>query len=58
MKTASPTNMEIPSPKRINAKTMVFFFMRYRCHSILDWNWDEDRSYIRTKYGPENVSRL
>jgi len=28
------------------------------CHDILDWNWDEDRSRIRTKHGPENVSRL
>jgi predicted transposase YbfD/YdcC len=28
------------------------------CHYILDWNWDEDRSRIRTGHGPENVSRL
>ncbi len=28
------------------------------CHYILDWNYDEDRSRIRTGYGPENVSRL
>jgi len=28
------------------------------CHYILDWNFDEDRSRIRTGYGPENISRL
>jgi len=28
------------------------------CHYILDWNYDEDRSRIRTGYGPENISRL
>lgn len=28
------------------------------CHYILDWNYDEDRSRIRTGHGPENVSRL
>ena len=28
------------------------------CHYILDWNFDEDRSRIRTSYGPENISRL
>jgi len=28
------------------------------CHYIIDWNFDEDRSRIRTGNGPENVSRL
>ena len=28
------------------------------CHYILDWNYDEDRSRIRTGYGPENMTRL
>jgi predicted transposase YbfD/YdcC len=28
------------------------------CHYIIDWNFNEDRSRIRTGYGPENVSRL
>ena len=28
------------------------------CHYIIDWNFDEDRSRIRTGYGPENMSRL
>ena len=29
-----------------------------RCHYIIDWNYDEDRSRIRTGYGPENITRL
>lgn len=28
------------------------------CHYMIDWNYDEDRSRIRTGYGPENVTRL
>nr|CBX27582.1 hypothetical protein N47_H24040 [uncultured Desulfobacterium sp.]CBX27848.1 hypothetical protein N47_C19060 [uncultured Desulfobacterium sp.]CBX28677.1 hypothetical protein N47_G40010 [uncultured Desulfobacterium sp.]CBX29354.1 hypothetical protein N47_J03350 [uncultured Desulfobacterium sp.]CBX30423.1 hypothetical protein N47_Q17460 [uncultured Desulfobacterium sp.] len=28
------------------------------CHYILDWNYDEDRSRIKTGYGPENMTRL
>ncbi len=28
------------------------------CHWIIDWNYDEDRSQIRSGYGPENVTRL
>jgi len=28
------------------------------CHSILDWNWDEDRGTIRTGHGPENITAL
>ena len=27
-------------------------------HYIIDWNYDEDRSRIRTGYGPENMTRL
>lgn len=28
------------------------------CHWLIDWNYDEDRSQIRSGYGPENVTRL
>jgi nucleoside-specific outer membrane channel protein Tsx len=28
------------------------------CHYIIDWNYNEDRSRIRTGYGPENMTRL
>jgi predicted transposase YbfD/YdcC len=27
-------------------------------HNIIDWNYDEDRSRIRTGFGPENITRL
>lgn len=27
-------------------------------HYLIDWNYDEDRSRIRTGFGPENISRL
>jgi len=27
-------------------------------HHKIDWNYDEDRSRIRTGFGPENISRL
>jgi hypothetical protein len=26
-------------------------------HYIIDWNYDEDRSRIRTGFGPENITR-
>ena len=29
-----------------------------RLHYIIDWNYDEDRSRIRTGFGPENITRL
>lgn len=29
-----------------------------RCLWVIDWNYDEDRSRIRTGFGPENVTRL
>ena len=25
---------------------------------MIDWNYDEDRSQIRTGHGPENITRL
>ena len=28
------------------------------CHYIIDWNYDEDRTRIRTAFGPENITRL
>ena len=27
-------------------------------HYIIDWNYDEDRSRIRTGFGPQNITRL
>jgi predicted transposase YbfD/YdcC len=29
-----------------------------KCHYIIDWNYNEDRSRISKGYGPENITRL
>jgi hypothetical protein len=34
------------------------FTRQNSCHYIIDWNYDEDRSRIRTGHGPENMTRL
>jgi hypothetical protein len=34
------------------------FTRQNSCHYIIDWNYDEDRSRIRTGHGPENITRL
>jgi len=36
----------------------VHWSIENSCHYIIDWNYDEDRSRIRTGYGPENITRL
>jgi len=46
------------SPQRLLAINRGHWTIENSCHYILDWNWDEDRSRIRTGYGPENMSRL
>lgn len=32
--------------------------MRFRCHYVIDWNYNEDRDRIRTGHGPANITRL
>lgn len=46
------------TPQQVLTVNRGHWSIENSCHYILDWNWDEDRSRIRTKYGPENVSRL
>ena len=46
------------TPQQVLQANRGHWSIENSCHYILDWNWDEDRSRIRTKYGPENVSRL
>ena len=46
------------SPKRLLEINRGHWSIENSCHYILDWNFDEDRSRIRTGHGPENVSRL
>lgn len=45
-------------PRRLLQINRQHWVIENSCHYILDWNYDEDRSRIRTGHGPENVSRL
>jgi predicted transposase YbfD/YdcC len=46
------------NPQQILAINRGHWSIENSCHYILDWTFDEDRSRIRTGYGPENISRL
>lgn len=50
-------------PEQANAEKVLetnrnHWCIENSCHYIIDWNFDEDRSRIRTGYGPENMTRL
>ena len=45
------------SPKRVLAVNRGHWGIE-SVHYIIDWNYDEDRSRIRTGAGPENITRL
>ena len=44
--------------ERILATNRGHWSIENSCHYIIDWNFDEDRSRIRTGQGPENMTRL
>lgn len=51
------------TPEHLNAQQLLainrgHWSIENSCHYILDWNYDEDRSRIRTGHGPENMTRL
>lgn len=46
------------SPQQVLAANRGHWTIENRCHYVIDWNFDEDRSRIRTGFGPENVTRL
>ncbi len=51
------------TPAQANAQQVLeinrgHWTIENRCHYVIDWNFDEDRSRIRTGHGPENVTRL
>jgi predicted transposase YbfD/YdcC len=50
------------TPEEADAKRLLMINRAHwrieSCHYMIDWNYDEDRSRIRTGYGPENVTRL
>lgn len=45
-------------PKRLLEINRGHWSIENSCHYIIDWNYDEDRSRIRTGHGPENMTRL
>jgi predicted transposase YbfD/YdcC len=49
---------EQADPERVLNLNRGHWTIENSCHYILDWNYDEDRSRIRTGYGPENITRL
>src|SRR5208337_2609219 len=46
------------NPQRVLQVNRGHWVVENSCHYVLDWNFDEDRSRIRTGYGPENITRL
>jgi len=49
---------EQADPQSVLAVNRGHWSIENSCHYIIDWNYDEDRSRIRTGNGPENVTRL
>jgi predicted transposase YbfD/YdcC len=49
---------EQASPQQVLATNRGHWSIENSCHYIIDWNYDEDRSRIRTGFGPENITRL
>lgn len=49
---------EQASPQQVLKTNRGHRCIENACHYVLDWNYDEDRSRIRTGFGPENISRL
>ena len=45
------------SPERVLAVNRGHWSIE-SVHYVIDWNYDEDRSRIRTGFGPENITRL
>ena len=46
------------NPQRVLKVNRGHWVIENSCHYILDYTFDEDRSRIRTGYGPENMTRL
>jgi len=46
------------TPEQVLTDNRGHWTIENRCHYVIDWNFDEDRSRIRVGFGPENVTRL
>lgn len=49
---------EQATPQQVLQANRRHWTIENSCHYVIDWNFDEDRSRIRTGHGPENVTRL
>jgi predicted transposase YbfD/YdcC len=49
---------ELASAAQVLQDNRGHWSIENKCHYIIDWNYDEDRSRIRTGNGPENITRL
>jgi len=49
---------DLASAKDVLKDNRGHWAIENRCHYIIDWNYDEDRSRIAKGYGPENITRL
>ncbi len=49
---------EQADPQQVLKVNREHWTIENSCHYIIDWNYDEDRSRIRTGHGPENITRL
>ena len=49
---------EQADPQRVLASNRGHWCIEKSCHYIIDWNYHEDRSRIKTANGPENITRL
>jgi len=49
---------EQADPQRVLATNRGHWSIENSCHYIIDWNYHEDRSRIKTGHGPENITCL
>ena len=49
---------DIASAKDVLKDNRGHWCIENKCHYIIDWNYDEDRSRIAKGYGPDNITRL
>lgn len=49
---------DMASPEDVLQDNRGHWSIENKCHYIIDWNYDEDRSRIAKGYGPENMTRI
>jgi len=49
---------DLATPEDVLKDNRGHWSIENKCHYIIDWNYDEDRSRIAKGYGPENMTRL